>query len=88
MPKWVKQHLVIKHLWGHSENAFKIHIWVAIPTYLVVAYLKAQIGCELSIYEILQILSISTLDRTPIRELLNQSNQNVKELPKLFNSNF
>ncbi|MDR0969652.1 MAG: IS4 family transposase [Lentimicrobiaceae bacterium] len=88
--KWIKQNLTIKRLWGHSENAVHIHIWVAISTYLVVAYLKAQMHSELSIYEILQILSISAFDKTPIRELLTQpvSNQNVNEPLNLFNSNF
>lgn len=88
--KWIKQNLTIKRLWGHSENAVKIHIWVAISTYLIIAYIKAQLASELSIYEIMQILSISVFDKTPIRELLTEfhSNQNVKELPDLFNSNF
>jgi hypothetical protein len=84
--KWIKQNLTIKRLWGHSENAVKIHIWVAISTYLVVAYLKVQMRSDLSIYEILQILSISSFDKTPINELLTKSNskQNVKEQPNLF----
>jgi len=88
--KWIKQNLTIKHLWGHSENAVRIHIWVAISTYLVVAYLKAQMDSELSIYEILQILSISAFDKTPLRDLLNEtiSNQYFKEPLNLFNSNF
>ena len=88
--KWIKQNLTIKRLWGHSENAVKIHIWVAISTYLIIAYIKAQLASELSIYEIMQILSISTFDKTPIRELLTEfhSNQNVKEQPGLFNPNF
>lgn len=85
--KWIKQNLTIKRLWGHSENAVKIHIWVAISTYLIVAYLKAQLACELSIYEIMQILSISVFDKTPISEILTEfhSNQNIKEQPDLFN---
>lgn len=85
--KWIKQNLTIKRLWGQSENAVKIHIWVTISTYLIVAYVKAQLASELSIYEIMQILSISAFDKTPIRELLTEfiSNQNFKELPNLFN---
>lgn len=84
--KWIKQNLTIKRLWGHSENAVHIHIWVALSTYLIVAYVKAQIKTELSIYEVMQILSISVFDKTPIAELLTeiQSNQNVKEQPTLF----
>ena len=79
--KWIKQNLVIKKLWGHSENAVKIHIWTAICTYLIVAYVKKSIKSDLSIYQILQILSISVFDKTPINQLLNdfQNNQNVNE---------
>lgn len=84
--KWIKQNLTIKRLWGHSENAVHIHIWVALSTYMIVAYLKAQLKTELSIYEIMQILSISAFDKTPIKELLTEinSNQNVNEQLTLF----
>ena len=84
--KWIKQNLTIKRLWGHSENAVHIHIWVALSAYLLVAYIKAQLRSELSIYEVMQILSISAFDKTPIAELLTEihSNQNVKEQPTLF----
>jgi hypothetical protein len=84
--KWIKQNLTIKTLWGHSENAVNIHIWVAICTYLVVAKIKHAVKSNLSIYEILQILSISVFDKTSIRELLTefQTNQNVKEQRNLF----
>ena len=79
--KWIKQNLVIKKLWGHSQNAVKIHIWIAICTYLIVAYVKKSVKSELSIYQIMQILSISAFDKTPISELLGnfQNNQNVNE---------
>jgi len=81
--KCVKQNLVIKKLWGHSENAVKIHIWIAICTYLIIAYVKYTLKSNLTIYEIMQILGISTFDKISIRELLTeqrQFNQNVKEL--------
>lgn len=84
--KWIKQNLVIKHLWGTSENAVNIHIWVAISAYLIVAYLKAQLKSKLSTYEILQVLSLSALDKTSIVDLLSETNSNqyVKDLPTLF----
>ncbi|MDP4108277.1 MAG: IS4 family transposase [Bacillota bacterium] len=84
--KWIKQNLTIKTLWGHSENAVNIHVWVAICTYLIVAKVKHALKSNLSIYEILQILSISAFDKTSIRELLTdfQTNQNVKEQRNLF----
>lgn len=79
--KWIKQNLVIKKLWGYSQNAVKTHIWIAICTYLIVAYVKKSVKSELSIYQIMQILSISAFDKTPISQLLNdfQNNQNVNE---------
>jgi transposase len=84
--KWIKQNLTIKKLWGHSENAVNLHIWVAICTYLTVAYVKHQFRSSLSIYEIIQILGVSAFDKTPLKELLTetQSNQNVKEQYEFF----
>jgi hypothetical protein len=80
--KWIKQNLIIKKLWGHSQNAVKIHIWVAICSYLIVAYVKHSLKSNYSIYELMQILSISAFDKTSIRNLLSlsQLNQNIKEL--------
>jgi hypothetical protein len=88
--KWIKQNLTIEKLWGHSENAVNIHIWVAISTYLIVAYVKLILKSNLSIYEIMQILGISAFDKTPVKELLTefQINQNVKEQLDLFCINF
>ena len=85
--KWIKQNLTIKTLWGHSENAVNIHIWIAICTYLIVAYIKFSLQSKLSIYEIMQILGISAFDKAPVKELLTelQINQNVKEQYDLFN---
>ena len=84
--KWIKQNLTIKTLWGHSENAVNIHIWVAICTYLIVALVKSKLQSTLSIYEIIQILGISAFDKAPLKELLTeiQVNQNVKEQYDLF----
>ncbi len=89
--KWIKQNLVIKKLWGHSPNAVKIHIWTAICAYLIVAYMKHILKSNYSIYEIMQILSVSAFDKTPIRDLftMTQVNQNVKELQyNLFDNMF
>lgn len=84
--KWIKQNLTVKKLWGHSENAVKIHLWVAICTHLIVAYVKHLTKSQLSIYEIMQILRTSLFDKTPIQDLLNAhsefqniQNQEVKE---------
>jgi len=68
--KWIKQHLKIKKFWGHSKNAVKTQIWIAVCTYLIVAILKRQLNSKLSLYEILQILSVSVFDKTPLNQLL------------------
>lgn len=88
--KWIKQNLTIKKLWGHSENAVNIHIWVAICTYLIVAHVKYSLKSHLTIYETMQILGISAFDKTPVKELLTeiQVNQNIKEQYDLFNNQF
>lgn len=87
--RWIKQNLQIKTLWGHSVNAVKIHLWIAISTYLIVAYLKHQIRSPYSVYEMMQILGISIFAKTPINELFTeqQINQNVKEQLNLFSNN-
>ena len=87
--RWIKQNLQINTVWGHSENAVKIHIWVAVCTYLVVAYLKHQLHSPYSIYEMMKILGISVFAKTPINGLLTkiQIKQNVKEQLNLFNFN-
>ena len=86
--KWIKQNLTIKTLWGHSENAVNIHIWVAICTYLIVALVKYKLHSNLSIYEIMQILGISSFDKAPINELITEIQviQNVKERNDLFSN--
>ncbi len=84
--KWIKQNLTIKSLWGQSENAVNIHVWVAICTYLIVACVKHRLKSTLSIYEIMQILGISAFDKTLLKELLTEDQiiQNVKEQSDLF----
>jgi len=70
--KWIKQHLKIKSFWGESKNAVKTQIWIAICTYLMVAIVKRELKIERSIYEMLQILSVSAFDKTPINQLLTE----------------
>ena len=67
--KWIKQHLKIKKFWGESENAVKTQIWIAVSAYLLVAYAKRVLHLDKTIYEILQIISISAFDKTPLNEL-------------------
>jgi hypothetical protein len=68
--KWIKQHLKIKKFWGQSENAVKTQIWIAVCAYLLVAIVKKRINADKSLYEILQILSVSAFDKTPVNQLL------------------
>ena len=78
--KWMKQHLRIKSFWGTTLNAVKIQMYCAIIAYCLVAIIGNKLKVERSIYEILQILSISLLDKTPVREILtNYDYKNVKE---------
>jgi IS4 transposase len=64
--KWIKQHLRIKAFYGTSENAVKTQIWIAVCVYVLVAIVKKQLGLDHSLYTILQILSISLFEKTPI----------------------
>ena len=79
--KWIKQHLKIKSFWGTSLNAVKIQIYSAIIAYCLVALVRNKLKVDHSTYEILQILSISLLDKTPLNVLLtNKDYKDVKEL--------
>jgi len=68
--KWIKQHLRIKSFYGTSENAVKTQIWIAISTYVLVAIMKKRLKIDLSLYTILQILSISLFEKMPILQAL------------------
>ena len=79
--KWMKQHLRIKSFWGTTMNAVKVQIYCAIIAYCLVAIVGNKLKVDRSIYEILQILSISLLDKTPVKEILTKCDyKNVKEL--------
>lgn len=69
--RWIKQHLRIKAFYGTSENAVKTQIWTAICTYVLVAILKKRLGIEHSLYTILQILSVTVFEKTPIEQALS-----------------
>jgi len=71
--KWIKQHLKIKSFWGHSENAVKTQVWIAVSIYVLIAIAKKKFMLKQSLYEILQILSISIFERMPINQLFQQT---------------
>ena len=68
--KWIKQHLRIKAFLGTSENAVKTQIWIAVATYVLIAIVKKRLHLPHSLYEILQILSLTMFETTPINQLL------------------
>lgn len=84
--KWIKQNIVVKTLWGYSENAVKVHLWVAIISYLIVARIKTEYNSPYSITEVATLIRISALEKTELCTLVVKqdvsiiSNQNVKEL--------
>ena len=71
--KWIKQHLKVKSFWGTSENAVKIQIYTAVTTYCLVSILQKNIKTDKSTYKILQVLSLSLLDKTPVKEILTNN---------------
>ena len=71
--KWIKQHLRIKAFYGTSENAVKTQIWIAVSVYVLVAIVRKRLGLETSLYQILQILSLTLFEKTPILRALQAS---------------
>ena len=70
--KWIKQHLRIKALYGTSENAVKTQIWIAVSVYVLVAIVRKRLELKASLYQILQILSLTQFEKTPILQALQQ----------------
>ncbi len=71
--KWIKQHLRIKAFYGTSENAVKTQIWIAVSVYVLVAIVRKRLGLDASLYQILQILSLTLFEKTPILPALQAS---------------
>jgi len=71
--KWIKQHLRIKAFFGTSENAVKSQIWIAVSIYVLVAIIKKRLRLEASLFQLLQILSVTMFERTPLHQLLTLS---------------
>jgi hypothetical protein len=72
--KWIKQHLRIKVFFGTSENAVKTQIWIAVSVYVLVAIVKKRLNLSASLYEMLQILSLTMFERMPLNQLLASIN--------------
>jgi hypothetical protein len=71
--KWIKQHLRIKAFYGTSENAVKTQIWIAVSVYVLVAIVRKRLMLPISLYQILQILSVTLFEKTPILQVLQPS---------------
>lgn len=76
--KWIKQHLRIKAFFGTSENAVKTQIWIAVSVYVLVAVIRKRLGLEASLYQILQILSVTLFEKTPILQALQASDSHIE----------
>jgi len=88
--KWIKQHLRIKRFYGTTENAVKTQIWIAITVYVLAAIVKKRLNSEASLYTILQILSLTLFEKTPLDQLLKNMEprmdmQQDNNRPNLFN---
>jgi hypothetical protein len=77
--KWIKQHLRIKSFFGTTENAVKTQIWIAISIYLLVAIIKKRLGLQESLYTILQILSLTLFEKTPILQVISNNKYKNRE---------
>ena len=82
--RWIKQHLRIKAFYGTSENAVKTQIWIAVSVYVLVAIIRKRLGLEASLYQILQILSVTLFEKTPILRAL-QTHESQFDLPDYAN---
>ena len=79
--KWIKQHLRIKAFYGTSENAVKTQVWTAISVYVLVAIVKKELKLEASLYEILQILSVTLFEKTPLFQALSTISTPTSTIP-------
>lgn len=68
--KWIKQHLRIKRFFGTSENAVKTQIWIAVSVYVLVAIVKKRLNLDVSLYTLLQVLSVSLFEKMPLQQAL------------------
>ena len=69
-PDWIKQNLRIKHFFGTTDNAVKTQVWIAICVYVLVAIIRKELQLDLSLSQILQILSVNAFEQAPLAQLL------------------
>ena len=78
--KWIKQHLRIKAFYGTSENAVKTQVWIAISVYVLVAIVKKKLNLSQSLYTILQILSVTQFEKTPILQVFSSATHEIENV--------
>jgi len=74
--KWIKQNLRIKSFYGTTENAVKVQIWIAISVYVLVAIIKKRLNLDMNLYTILQVLSVTVFEKSPLYQVLNITSYN------------
>jgi len=79
--KWIKQHLRIKRFFGTSENAVKTQVWIAVSVYVLVAIIRKRLNLDLSLYTILQILSVTVFEKAPLFQVLTESQYLTEHYP-------
>jgi IS4 transposase len=79
--KWIKQHLRIKAFFGTSQNAVRTQIWIAVSIYVLVAIVKKELGLTASLYQILQVVSVTIFERAPILQALQLQHTGEKSAP-------
>ena len=79
--KWIKQHLRIKRFFGTSPNSVKVQVWIAVAVYLLVAILKKQLHLQQSLHTILQILSTTLFEKTPVPLVFQRYEEHTQNIP-------
>ena len=79
--KWIKQHLRIKQFYGTSDNAVSTQIWIAISVYVLVAIVKKRLGLEASLYTLLQVFSVTLLEKMPMSQAFPESTTTFEDGP-------
>ena len=80
--KWIKQHLHVKVFYGETSNAVKSQLWIAICTYVLISIIRKRLGLEMSLYDILQILTVSQFEKTPLSRLFTPFDYNTSTTSK------
>jgi hypothetical protein len=78
--KWIKQNLRIKHFFGHNANAVKTQVWIAISVYVLVAILRKELRLEMSLSQVLQVLSVNVFEQVPVAEVVAKAQSQVQTL--------